>query len=103
MTLPLMAIGATGVISVVANVWPEQSARTVAAAAAGDFARARVEHFKLLPLIRALFTETNPIPVKAAMALLGTCADELRLPLLPLSEANRDRLRRAMRDAELLA
>lgn len=102
LTLPLMAIGATGVISVVANVWPEQSARSVAAAREGDFARARVEHFKLLPLIRALFTETNPIPVKAAMAALGHCENELRLPLLPSSDVSRERLVQAMREAGLL-
>lgn len=103
LTLPLMAIGATGVISVVANVWPEQSARALAAAGSGDFARARVEHFKMLPLIRALFSETNPIPVKAAMSMLGHCADELRLPLLPLTGGNRNRLRAALQEAELLA
>ncbi len=102
LTLPLMAIGATGVISVVANVWPAQSARAVTAATSGDFARARVEHFKLLPLIRALFVETNPIPVKAAMSMLGYCSDELRLPLLPLGDSGREGLRRAMQDAELL-
>jgi 4-hydroxy-tetrahydrodipicolinate synthase len=102
LTLPMMAIGAVGVISVVANVWPEQSARAVAAAASGDFSRARVEHFKLLPLIRALFLETNPIPVKAALSMLGVCRDELRLPLLPLSDPFRDRLRRALVDVELL-
>lgn len=102
LTLPMMAIGATGVISVVSNVWPAQSARAVAAAADGDYSRARVEHFKLLGLIRALFLETNPIPVKAALSMLGLCRDELRLPLLPLSDSHRDRLRRALVDAELL-
>jgi len=102
LTLPMMAIGATGVISVVSNVWPAQSARAVAAATDGDYARARVEHFKMLGMIRALFVETNPIPVKAALSMLGLCRDELRLPLLPLGDSHRDRVRRALVDAELM-
>ncbi len=102
LTLPLMAVGAVGVISVIANVWPQQSAASVAAAARGDFAQARVEHFKMLPLMRKLFIETNPIPVKAALAMLGYCRNELRLPLLPMTESNQTALRSALVDAGLL-
>ncbi len=103
LTLPLMAIGATGVISVISNVWPQQSAASLSAAASGDFVAAREAHFKMLPLMRALFSETNPIPVKAAMAMLGYCDDELRLPLLPMTEGNRAALRDELRAAGLLS
>ncbi len=103
LTLPLIATGASGVISVVSNVWPDQSARAVAAALAGDFESARTEHFKMLPVIRALFTETNPIPVKAAMSMLGFCQDGLRLPLLPMTEANRENLRASLHAAGVLS
>ncbi len=102
LTLPLMAVGAVGVISVIANVAPAQSARSVAAAAAGDFTTARKEHFALLPLMRALFVETNPIPVKAAMSMLGFCSDELRLPLTTLTDSSRTVLRAALVEAGLL-
>jgi len=80
-TLPLMALGGHGVISVAANVVPERVVSLVAAAAAGDVARARAEHQRLRPLVEALFAVTNPIPVKAAAALLGHARADLRLPL----------------------
>jgi len=102
LTLPLMSVGAVGVISVIANVAPAQSARSVAAAAAGDFTTARREHFALLPLMRALFVETNPIPVKAAMSMLGFCSDELRLPLTTITDSSRAVLRAALVEAGLL-
>jgi 4-hydroxy-tetrahydrodipicolinate synthase len=102
LTLPLMSVGAVGVISVIANVAPAQSARSVAAAAAGDFTTARKEHFALLPLMRALFVETNPIPVKAAMSMLGFCGDELRLPLTTITDSSRAVLRAALVEAGLL-
>ncbi len=82
----MMAVGAAGVISVVANVWPPNRARggrRGARAAIGDGARAST--LRLLPVMRALFLETNPIPVKAALSMLGFCRDELRLPLLPMT------------------
>jgi len=102
LTLPLIAVGAVGVISVVANVLPKQSSIAVQAALAGDFARGRVEHFKMFPLMRALFLETNPIPVKAALAMMGFCNDELRLPLLPMTAGARETLRLALVDASVL-
>jgi 4-hydroxy-tetrahydrodipicolinate synthase len=96
LTLPLVAVGAVGVISVVANVAPRASADMLAACGRGDWAKARELNYKMLPLIRALFLETNPIPVKAALSMMGYCKDELRLPLLPMSDGARARLRDAM-------
>lgn len=102
LTLPIMAVGGTGVISVLANVVPRRTADLVAAARRDDWKTARALHFELLPLVRALFLETNPIPVKAALARLGHCRDELRLPLLPMSDGPRAQLERAMREARVL-
>jgi 4-hydroxy-tetrahydrodipicolinate synthase len=96
LTLPIMAVGGVGVISVVANVVPRHSAEMVAACLKGDWETARRLHYRLLPLIRALFLETNPIPVKAAVAMMGLCRDELRLPLLPMTDAPRALLRNTM-------
>ncbi len=96
LTLPLMAIGGKGVISVTANVAPAETAEMVSAALKGDWDRARRAHYRLLPLSNAMFLETNPIPVKAALAMMGRCADELRLPLVPMSEGPRAQLRQAV-------
>ena len=103
LTLPVLAVGGVGVISVVSNVLPRQSAEAVDAALQGRWKEARERHYQLLPLIRTLFLETNPIPVKAAMAMMGYCRDELRLPLLPMTEGPRQVLRAALRDAGALA
>lgn len=105
LTLPLMSVGARGVISVISNLLPGRFAELVARAAAGDFAGARAIHFELLPLMGALFVETNPIPVKAAMAMAGLAggmSDEVRLPLTPLTQASRPRLEAALAAAGLL-
>jgi 4-hydroxy-tetrahydrodipicolinate synthase len=102
LTLPIMAVGGRGVISVVSNLLPQPLIALVKAANAGDFTRARAEHYKLLPLLRALFLETNPIPAKAAMAMLGACANELRLPLTELTSENAARLRTVLVELELL-
>jgi 4-hydroxy-tetrahydrodipicolinate synthase len=102
LTLPIMAVGGTGVISVTANALPRQSAAMTAAALAGDWATARRLHYEMLPLARVLFLETNPIPIKAAMAMMGYCRDELRLPLLPMSEAPRAELRSVMQEFGLV-
>jgi 4-hydroxy-tetrahydrodipicolinate synthase len=96
LTFPILAVGGVGVISVAANVVPKRSAAAVAAALNGDWPEARRLHFELLPLMRSLFLETNPVPVKAALSMMGFCRDELRLPLLPMSEALRPRLRQAL-------
>jgi 4-hydroxy-tetrahydrodipicolinate synthase len=102
LTLPLMAIGAKGVVSVATNVVPREMHELAAAALAGDFERARMIHFKLLPLIRALFQETNPIPVKQACALMRKCANETRMPLTPMSQGPADKLRSVMKELRLI-
>ncbi|HJO22816.1 MAG: 4-hydroxy-tetrahydrodipicolinate synthase [Myxococcota bacterium] len=102
LTLPLLAIGGKGVISVSSNVAPREMLELVREARAGRFDRALGVHQRLLPLFDALFCETNPIPVKAAVALQGRCGDEIRLPLTPISDGNRERLRVVMKELELL-
>jgi 4-hydroxy-tetrahydrodipicolinate synthase len=93
MTLPFMAAGAHGVISVASNIIPRPVVRMVRAAARGDFATARKLHDQYHPLFRDLFVETNPIPVKAALAMMGQIEEEYRLPLVPISPKNREILR----------
>ncbi len=89
LTLSLMAVGAKGVISVAANVVPKLVVDLVDLATAGDYAAARDLHYRLYPLFKNLFLETNPIPVKAAMTMQGTIEPEIRLPLTEMSDANR--------------
>jgi 4-hydroxy-tetrahydrodipicolinate synthase len=88
MTLPLVALGGRGVISVASNVAPGAVSDMVKALLEGDWERGRELHYELLPLFRALFVETNPIPVKTAASLLGLCSDEMRLPLVPMEGKN---------------
>jgi len=95
-TLALMAIGGKGVISVISNVAPADMAAMVDAFAAGDLQKARALHYRMSPLIDALFIETNPIPVKAALALMGKIDYELRLPLCKMSPKNEETLRTVM-------
>ncbi|MBU0549802.1 MAG: 4-hydroxy-tetrahydrodipicolinate synthase [Candidatus Omnitrophica bacterium] len=102
LTLPLLAIGGVGVISVVANIVPRDTAEMVAAFLKQDLKKAEALHYKLLPLIKAMFIETNPIPVKTAMGLMGLCQPELRLPLSPISEENLGKLKEALKDYGLL-
>ncbi|MCH7562734.1 MAG: 4-hydroxy-tetrahydrodipicolinate synthase [Gemmatimonadetes bacterium] len=102
LALPLIAAGADGVISVVANEAPAQMAKLVEAALAGDFATARDIHYRLLPLMQANFIETNPVPVKAALEMMGKSKAHYRLPLVPLGEQNRAPLEQALRGAGLL-
>lgn len=103
LTLPLLAVGGRGVISVIANIVPRDVADLTHAFLGGDWKRAREIHLKLFPLCQAMFYETNPIPVKTAMALLGMIGGELRLPLCPMSEPNLNRLKVAMRTYGLLS
>jgi 4-hydroxy-tetrahydrodipicolinate synthase len=93
LTLPLMAVGGRGVVSVIANIVPRDTADMVHAALDGDFKRARELHYKLYPLARAAFLETNPIPIKEAMAMAGMLEPEFRLPMCRMADANRERLR----------
>ena len=102
MTLPLMALGGHGVISTVANVDPARMRGLVRAARSGDFEKARKLHFELLPLLEALFCETNPIPVKAALAHMGLIGSEIRLPLLPLSPQGHARVDAALASLGLI-
>jgi len=103
LTLAVMAAGGDGVISVISNATPAAMAGLCDRAAAGDFADARRRHFQLLPWMRAAFVESNPIPVKAAMALLGRIENHLRLPLVPLADQHVDTVRQALRTAGALA
>ena len=93
LTLPLMSVGGRGVISVIANIVPRETAEMTHAALAGDWKLARELHLKLFPLSRAAFMETNPIPVKEAMGMMGMLEPEFRLPMCPMGAANRERLR----------
>jgi 4-hydroxy-tetrahydrodipicolinate synthase len=98
----LMALGGQGVISTVANVAPKQTAELADACLKGDWESGRALQLKLIPLIRSLFIETNPIPVKTALSLMGKCSGELRLPLTPMAEGNLKKLNQAMADFGLL-
>ena len=99
--VPMIACGYKGVISVVSNVMPAETTKMAHLALEGKNKEAAELQLKLLPLINALFCETSPIPCKAAMAALGMCEDEVRLPLVPMQERNRPRLYKAMRDLGL--
>ncbi len=100
--LPLYAVGAKGCISVVSNVAPADMAAMWDAAAAGDWAKARALHYKVFPLSEGLFIEANPIPVKAALAMMGRIADEIRPPLYPMAGANREKVRKILQDLRLV-
>ena len=99
--VPIMACGGIGVISVLSNVAPRQTVEICDKFFAGDIAGAMALQAKYLPLIRALFSEVNPIPVKAAMAAMGFCKDYLRLPLTPMEEGHKAVLLQAMRDVDI--
>ncbi|MDI9394629.1 MAG: 4-hydroxy-tetrahydrodipicolinate synthase [Euryarchaeota archaeon] len=88
LTLPIISMGGSGVISVVANIVPDKMSGMVNAALKGDYETARKIHFEIAPLTRALFLETNPVPVKKAAELVGLASGHLRLPLAPISDAN---------------
>jgi 4-hydroxy-tetrahydrodipicolinate synthase len=102
LTFPLVAMGADGIISVVSNEIPAEFSRMVRLALKGKFVMAREIHFKLLHLMNANFVESNPIPVKAAMAMMGLIEDTCRLPLTPISEAARPKLEKALRQLKLI-
>ena len=99
MTLAVMAAGGDGLISVVSNATPRKMAQLCEAAGKGDFATAKKIHFQLLPWMRAAFVESNPIPVKAAMAMLGKMGNHLRLPLVALDEQHAAAVRSALEAA----
>jgi len=101
-TLPLLAIGGSGVVSVIANIVPRETGDLVHAALDGDWKRARDLHYRLFPLARAAFLETNPIPIKEAMAMAGMLEPEFRLPMCRMSDANRDKLRAILKPYGLI-
>ncbi len=103
MTFPLVALGGQGVISVIANILPREVKALTEPALAGDLAAARKQHFALFSLSKALLSlETNPIPIKTAMALKGMLTEEFRLPMCNMAPANKEKLRETMKEAGLL-
>jgi len=96
LTIPIMALGGSGVISVVADIAPRKMVAMVDSMLKGDLEAARNMHYKLSPLAGALFLETNPIPVKTASGMIGLAAGPLRLPLAPMSETNEKKLKEAV-------
>jgi len=102
LTLPIMALGGKGVIATISNVMPREIHELAAAALTGDFVHARKIHYRMLPLMRALFVETNPIPVKQACAFIGRCQNEVRLPLVPMTAGPAERLRGVMKELRLI-
>jgi 4-hydroxy-tetrahydrodipicolinate synthase len=103
LTLPLISVGGCGVISVASNLVPDRMAQMVNLALSGDFAAARREHQALLPLMLVNFVESNPIPVKAGLAMLGLCEPVYRLPMVPPSEQSAAKIRQTLVDAGVLS
>ncbi|MFA5337875.1 MAG: 4-hydroxy-tetrahydrodipicolinate synthase [Candidatus Omnitrophota bacterium] len=102
LTLPVLSIGGVGIISVVANIVPRDVASLVNEFQKGNLAQAQAIHYRLLPLVKAMFIETNPIPVKTAMGLMGLCEPELRLPMSKILPENEKKLKTALKDYGLL-
>lgn len=102
LTLPVMSIGGVGIISVVANIIPKDVADMCNAFEKGDLKRAEKLHYGMLDLVKAMFVETNPIPVKTAMGLMKMCDPQMRLPLCEMLPENKDKLARAMKEYKLL-
>ena len=102
LTLPVLAIGGKGVVSVVANIVPAHTANLVKAWAEGNVAEAKTLFYKLLPLCKAMFFETNPIPVKTSAALMGLIGDEMRLPMCQMDSSNLEKLKTVLTDYGLI-
>ena len=102
LTIPLMVLGFQGVISVLSNVMPAETSKMTALALEGNWAEAAKMQRDFLPMVKALFCETSPIPCKAAMSMMGMCRNELRLPLIPMQEANQQKLADIMRGWKLI-
>ena len=103
LTVPIISLGGRGVISVAANIVPSETSKLVQAALKGDFEDARRLHYQLSPLFDVLFLETNPAPVKAALEMIGRCNGEVRLPLCPISQANRETLKTVLKQYGLIS
>lgn len=102
LTLPILALGGKGVVSVVSNLVPDKIVALTKACVGGDFTRGRELHYELLPLIKAAFLESNPIPIKEAMSLCGLSGGKARLPLCEISENTKRHLEGVLRDMNLL-
>lgn len=102
LTLPVLSIGGTGVISVVANIVPKETAQMVELFEQGNLPEARKLYYHLLPLVQVMFIETNPIPVKTAMGMMGLITPEMRLPLCPMLPQNEEKLRNVLKRYKLL-
>ena len=99
LTLPILSVGGRGAISTASNIAPTEVGELIRACRDNDFARARAIHYRLLPLFEVLFCETNPIPTKCALELMGLIESaEVRLPLTPITEANRERLQFVLKE-----
>jgi len=101
-TLTLMALGGKGVISVSANVMPKEVSKMCSLMLKGQYDKAREMHYKLEPLNAAMFIETNPIPAKTALAMMGKIQEEFRLPLCEMAPANREKLKKVLADLKLI-
>jgi 4-hydroxy-tetrahydrodipicolinate synthase len=101
LTLPLMAVGGRGIISVASNEIPAEMSRLAQLALNGDFASARQLHTRLMPLLQVNFIESNPIPVKSAMAMMGLLEETYRLPMVPPRPASRERIAAVLRSLGL--
>lgn len=102
MTLPLMKIGGRGVISVASNIIPHQIKQLTDYALAGNFAKAEELHNKLMPLFKAIFIETNPIPIKAGLAMKGMITESYRLPMCEMQAENKEKLRKVLEELEII-
>ena len=102
LTLPVLSVGGAGVVSVAANIVPRDTADLVKAWEDGRIDEAKGLFYKLLPLCQAMFFETNPIPVKTSLGLMGKIQDEMRLPLYPMAPANLEKLKKALSDYGLI-
>ncbi|MDR1696278.1 MAG: 4-hydroxy-tetrahydrodipicolinate synthase [Endomicrobium sp.] len=102
LTLPLLSIGGCGVISVLSNIVPGEVVSLVRTFEKGNLKEAEKIHYKLLPLAKSMFVETNPIPVKTAASMLGMCSPELRLPMCEMDDTNKSKLEKALKDFGLL-
>ncbi len=102
LTLPLMALGGHGVISVASNIIPNEMHELCEHALNGDFGKAKQMHYELLPLFKGIFIETNPIPIKAALAMKGMIEEAYRLPMCEMKTENKEKLRNILRDLKII-
>jgi len=102
LTLPFMAVGAQGVISVASNIIPFEVVQMVGAFTRGEAKKAAQLHAKFYPVFKDLFIETNPVPVKAALAMMGLIEEDYRLPLVKMSDANRAKLKATLKACGIL-